>query len=545
MILAYFISVVQGAQPLFVEDAQALPGVVTTCGSRSKDYILEVDGGGVALADFDRDGDLDLFVVDGSTLDRVRAGEPGLPPRLFLNDGTGHFAPAPEAWAMKASRWGMGCAVGDVDGDGWLDVYVTHWGRDQLFLNRAGQGFADATERAGFEGSRWGTSAAFLDFDRDGALDLAVINYLAFDWATAAPPGGGCSWKGYDVMCGPEGLVPVHDQLFRNRGDGTFVEASVSAAMRPMEAGFGLGAMTLDYDRDGDTDLYVANDSTPNFLWENQGDGTFKEVGLLRGVSHDMNGKEQAGMGIACADIDGDGRQDLFVTNFSGENNALYLSRGAKGFSERSAPSGMAGPSVTRLGWGTALGDFDLDFDLDAFVMNGHVYPQADRPGTDTSYAQEAQLYRGSADAKFSVERFSDAPARVMRASTVGDIDGDGDLDVVAIELDGPVRVYRNRTLPAPAEGAPHWLRVALRSPTKNRFALGGSVTIEVAGQRRSAELRTSGGFQASVPPEVHFGLGAHARLERLIARFPSGRELQLEDVTVDRVLVIEEPEVK
>jgi hypothetical protein len=527
--------------PLFVEAPDALPGVTTTCGTRAKDYILEVDGGGLALEDFDGDGDIDLVVVDGSTIERARAGGPGLPPRLFLNDGTGHLEPAGEAWEMSGGRWGFGAATGDVDGDGWPDLVVTQWGPTRLFLNQGGKGFVETTADSGLQGERWGSSAVLFDYDGDGALDLAQVNYLLFDLETIPPPGGDCIWKGHDVMCGPEGLVPLHDQLYRGRGDGSFEDVTLAAGFRPTEAGFGLGAMPLDFDLDGDTDLYVANDSTPNFLWANGGDGTFREVGLRSGVSHDTNGKEQAGMGIGCGDVDGDGRPDLLVTNFSGESNAFYRSRGARAYREESAPAGLGGPSMTLLGWGTGLADLDLDGDLDSFVLNGHVYPQADEPGTDTSYAQPDLLFRNEGEGRFEPEPLYDGPERVSRAGALADLDGDGDLDLVAIELDGPVHVLLNTTRAPgqePGEG-PHWLRVRLRGRGANTAGLGALVTAEWEGGRRTAEIRTSAGYQAAAPPEAHFGLGATARVRRLTVRWPSGREQVLEDLEADRVLVV------
>ena len=526
--------------PLFTETgSQALPGVSTMCGSPQKDWILEVNGGGLALGDFDRDGDIDLVVVDGSTAERAEKNEPGNPPRLYLNRGDGTFAPAGDAWKIAAGRFGMGCAAGDLDGDGDLDLVITEWGRTRVLLNEEAKGFRETTADAGFASAlEWGTSAALFDADRDGRLDLAVVNYLAFDTKTVTKRGAGsCRWKGHDVMCGPEGLAPQHDRLYRGLGDGRFEEITEKAGFVVPGAGFGLGALTLDYDLDGDTDLFVANDSTPNFLWENQGDGTFKEVGFARGVSHDANGKEQASMGIAAGDLNGDGRPDLLVTNFSGENNAYYASKGV-GFRERSSPSGLGGPSIPFLGWGTQIADFDLDGDLDIAVVNGHVYPQADQPGTDTRYAQEAQLYRNDGTGRFRLEPLSGAGPLVLRASAAADIDGDGDLDIVALSVDGPVRVFRND---APRGENSHWLRVRLQALGANREALGATIVASAGTKRWSAEIRTSGGYQAACPAEAHFGLGATSQLDELRVRWPDGTEQELKEVAADRLLIVQQ----
>ncbi len=514
----------------------ALPGLATTCGGAEKDYILEVNGGGLLLGDFDSDGDADLVVIDGSTLERARAGEAGEPPRLRLNRGDGTFEAAGEVWTMAPGRWGMGGAVGDVDGDGHPDVFVTEWGPDRLFLNESGSGFEEVTETAGLRGKRWGTSAAFLDYDKDGFLDLAVVNYLAFrEEDVAHREEGECIWKGMPVMCGPEGLTPVHDQLYRGKGDGGFEDVSVAAGFRPREAGYGLGVVTLDYDADGDTDLYVTNDSTANHLWQNEGDGTFAEVGMRRGVDRDPNGKEQAGMGIAAGDLNGDGIDDLFVTNFSQEANALYVSR-RRGYRDGGDVARLGGHSLRYLGWGTAMEDFDLDGDLDLAVFNGHVYPQADTPGTDTAYAQPDFLYRNDGAGRFAALPLTDVGPTVARACAAGDLDGDGRPDLVAIELGGAVRVLRNAM-----EAERHWLAVELRGAGANTFALGARVTAEWEGGARTAEIRTAGGFQSAVLPRAHFGLGGAAKVERLTVRWPSGEEQVLTDVAVDRVLVFEE----
>jgi hypothetical protein len=365
------------------------------------------------------------------------------------------------------------------------------------------------------------------------------VNYLDFDTQKIAKKGAGdCTWKGQAVMCGPEGLTPTFDRLYRGKGDGTFEDVTEKSRFVPREAGFGLGAMTLDYDDDGDTDVYVANDSTPNFLWENRGDGTFEEVGLRRGVSHDANGREQASMGIACGDMNGDRRPDLFVTNFSGENSVLYLSAKSGGYRERSSQAQLAGPSLAYLKWGTTMGDFDLDGDLDLSVMNGHVYPEADRPGTDTSYAQMPQLFVNDGTGKFGVRPLASLPPQNARASAAADLDGDGDLDLVAVCVEGPVLVFQNV---APRSKDAHWLRVRLTSARENRMGIGAKITVEWDGRALASEMRTAGGFQAAVPPDAHFGLGASPATVAVRVRWPSGFEQVESDVAVDRVITITE----
>jgi hypothetical protein len=513
-----------------------------TSGSPEKNWILEVNGNGLVLGDFDGDGRTDLVTIDGSTLERVAAGEPGLPPRLALNAGGLRFRAAPESFAMAGGRWGTGGVAGDPDNDGDLDLVVLEWGPDRLFENLSGQGFREVTEKAGFQGKRWATSGAFLDYDRDGLLDLAVVNYLAFSTEEIPSKASGeCRWKGHAVNCGPEGLTPVHDQLYRGLGNLAFEEVSQAAGYRPEAAGFGLGISSVDIDTDGDTDLYISNDSTANFLWENQGDGTFREVGMRLGVDRDMNGKEQAGMGIATGDWNNDGLYDLLVTNFSGENNAFYVGmrtkQGRLRFAERSFQTGLGGPSVLRLGWGTGFVDVDLDGDLDLYCLNGHVYPEADRAGTDTSYAQPADLYLNLGNRFERRDLAAEAP-RVQRAGAHGDLDGDGRQEIVALELDGGVWIYTPAT---PATGG--WLEVSLAGRRSNRLGLGARIELSAGGVTQVREMTTAGGYQAGLAPVVHFGLGAAAKIDKLVVRWPSGAVSEIAAPESNRRLHVEEPE--
>ncbi|MEM8711347.1 MAG: CRTAC1 family protein, partial [Planctomycetota bacterium] len=443
-------------------------------------------------------------------------------------------------WALPGGVWGMGGTAGDVNGDGAPDLVITEWGRNRLFLNDGGGGLSPAP--ADLPGDAWSSSCAFLDYNADGHLDLVVVNYLEFDPKTARGPGDGCQWKGHDVMCGPEGMTPTRDQLLRGRGDGTFEDVTETAGWMSTPAAFGLGVMTLDYDRDGDTDVYVANDSMPNHLWQNDGDGTFTEIGLRRGVSHDRNGAEQAGMGIACGDVNGDGRDDLFVTNFSGERNVLYRSSVKNRFREKADALRLGGPSLTRLGWGTGLWDYNLDGWLDVSVVNGHVYPAADLAGTDTPYAQVDQLFLGTAKGPFREEILASGPAAVSRASVTADFDEDGDLDIVVIHLDGPVQYLENQAMASDQESSGGWLSVDLKARRSHPDAIGARVEVTARGRNWSSEVRTTAGFQAGSPRRLHFGLGGVEEVDAITVLWPSGHRTQLKSPEINCRHEIVEP---
>ncbi len=500
--------------------------VVGVCGPElsSKRWILEVNGGGAALFDADGDHDVDLWLTNGSTLEALREGKPGAGNSLWRNDGHGRFADATKGAGIEGSRWGNGVAVGDVDNDGDLDVFVAEIGPNQLFLNGGLARFREVGVEAGLGDKRWSSSATFFDAERDGDLDLFVANYLDFDLSQPPAFGGDSIWRGVPVMRGPRGLAKSRPALFRNDGvheDQTprFVDITVASGIGAAAPSYALGVVAFDCDMDGDDDLYVANDSEPNALFLNAGNGTFAQVAEYWNAAHDAYGSVGSGMGVCAGDYDGDSRLDLVVTNFSQQTNNLYHNEGGY-FEDLSFPSGLAAASMQKLGWGCSLFDADLDGAIDLFVANGHVYPEADGPGTDTSYAQPCQLFLGGPKGRF-VEVTTEAGldvARVHRGAAFGDLDGDGDEDVVVTVLNGRPVVLRNE---GPAGRS--WIAFDLVGTKSNRSAHGAVVRVIAGARTRIAQRQPGSSFQCSNDPRVRFGLGDAEKANRVEVRWPSG----------------------
>jgi hypothetical protein len=511
--------------------------VENVCGSFENRYILESLGSGAGWLDFDGDGDLDLYVVNGSRLDPPTGGKRPAN-QMYRNDGEGGFKDVAEETGVADERWGIGCAVGDVDNDGDCDLYVSNFGRNRLYLN-VGDSFTDGAVKSAVADERMSTSCAFGDHDNDGDLDLYVANYLKFD--PASPPNGGkpCHWYAHPVYCGPDGLSAQPDGLYSNDGSGNFVDVSAQAGVDG-EVGYGLGVVFGDYDADGDADIYVANDSSPNFLFQNQADGTFAEVAIVSGVGHSEDGQEQAGMGVAFGDYDNDGDQDLFVTNFSDDYNTLYRNESGSFFRDVSALAGLLHTSVYSLGWGTEFADFDNDGYLDLFVANGHVYPQADGENTNTAYRQQNQLFRGTANGRFQeVTQFLGrglATPRSSRGTAVADYDGDGDLDVFIVNEGAPPTLLENAT-----DNWNRWVRIRLRGVTSNREGIGALLRIRTDSGTRLREVRRGTGYASSRDPVVHFGVGSDDTIRRLDVTWPGGGVQEFHDLPTQKLLVITE----
>ena len=505
-------------------------------GEADKLYLPASTGAGVALVDIDLDGDLDVFLVNGS---RIGGFEPGSEPtnRLYENLGQGAAFRDVTATSGLASHgaWGQGLAIADVDGDGLPDIYVTNYGGpNALYLHRgvAEDGtvsFEEVAAQAGIDTDGWSTGAAFFDYDRDGDLDLYVANFVRYDQVLAAHEGREWithTWKGKTVASGPMGLPADGDRLYRNDGrDGglpAFTEVSEEMGLTAVEPSYGFQPMLGDYDGDGWLDLFVANDSRPNFLWRNLEGRAFSETALAIGVAYDRSGDSQACMGVAFEDYDGDDDLDLFVTNFADDLNTLYVGDGTGFFHDDTIAAGLVGPKTqSHLAWGTFFFDSDNDGDLDLFVANGHVYPQVDELSGPETYAQTNELFE-KADGRFRDISARAGPGlalvKVSRGAAFGDLDDDGDLDIVINNLDDSPTVLRNDS-----RSAGSWIKVQLRGQNRNLSAIGARIRLEAAGNRHSRYVRSSDSFLSHHDPRLHFGLGDAEAVDRLSVDWPDG----------------------
>jgi len=478
-------------------------------GGPSKLHLVESGGNGVALLDYDGDGLLDVYVVSGYELDE-RNGRARIPHRnaLYRNLGGMKFKNVAAAAGVDAAAWGYGVCTGDFDGDGRLDLYVTNFGPNLLYRNRGDGTFEEVAAKAGVAAEGWSTGCAFFDADGDGDLDLYVARYVTTSWDEVRNPLRFLTWRGIArVMLGPAGLPGADDLYFENRGDGTFVERTAAMGLKDTIHGYGFGVLATDYDGDGWTDIFVANDSNPNFLYRNRGGRGFESVGLEKGVALNGDGRAQAGMGADSGDYDGDGRLDIAVTTFAFDHNSLYHNLGETGFEDVSQSAGLAATTFEPMSWGLAFLDADLDGDLDLFFANGHLFPQVDQyPELHESYAQKNQIFENENG------RFRDVSAsagrglavlKCNRAVAVGDLDNDGDPDLVVSAMDEPPTLLENTQ-----RTGNHWLGVNLRKPSGNRFAIGARVTVTADGRRQVREVRSGGGYLSQNDLRPLFGLG-------------------------------------
>ncbi len=525
------------------EDATDEAGIdyVNLCGAPpgSKQWISETLGAGAAWLDYDGDGVLDLFVVNGSAHDRPAGG--GEPSRMYRGIGGGRFEDVTPRAGVGHRGWGHGVAVGDYDNDGDPDLYVTSYGPNVLYRNEGNGTFRDVTAVAGVGDDRWGTSAAFFDLEGDGDLDLYVANYLECDPAVVPRPGQSplCGYKGIDVLCGPKPLPPQQDVLYRNDGNGRFTDVTRAAGVWLEEPLYGLGVVTGDYDRDGDQDVYVANDSVRNLLWSNRGDGTFVDLAIETMTGLGPDGRAQSSMGTDFGDYDGDGWPDIAVTNFSDDLNTLYRNAEGRYFVDESSAAGLS-VTYSALSWGVGFRDLDNDGRQDLFIANGHIYPEMDRYDLGTSYRQTNHLFHNQ-DGTRLVEVAADsgpglAVRRSFRGAAFADYDDDGDVDVFLTAIDDRALLLENV---APRPG--HFLEVRLVGTRSNRDGVGARVQVTAGGGRQTRERNGGGSYLSASEGRLHFGLGAAAIVERLEVRWPSGALDVLAGVAADRTITVVE----
>jgi enediyne biosynthesis protein E4 len=498
-------------------------------GASGTRYMVESVAGGVVMFDFDGDGDEDLFFIDGGSLPGYK-GEPARS-RLFRNDGAGSFTDWTEKSGIRIAGYGMGGSAGDVDNDGDPDLFVSGLDDDHLFRNNGDGTFTDVTAQAGVSDPQWSTSSAFADVDNDGDLDLYVVNYV--DFTVKNHKLCGDLQRKLIGYCHPDDYNPYPSHFYRNRGNGTFENATQAAGFGGA-IGPGLALAFGDIDNDGWQDLYVANDNKPNFLFHNKGDGTFEDISLLSGTAFGEHGNPEAGMGVDMGDYDGDGLLDIVVTNFELETYALYRNLGNGAFVDSRSPAGLAEPTLLYLGFGTAFADFDQDGDLDLVFANGHINDNTAefRPGS--LYRQRNQVFDNLGNGKFREDKATGMDAvRVHRGLASGDLDGDGDLDVVIVATNEPCEVYENTG----ASGS--WLQVDFAAPAGNRFGIGARLELEAGGKKQIRDVKAGSSYLSQNALAAHFGLGKNATVDRLTVRRP-GKVQVFVGLPANRRVVVE-----
>jgi hypothetical protein len=534
------------ARPLFLDVTRGAGLTEKTVfgGEKTKKYIIETTGGGVAFVDYDGDGWPDIFLVNGSRLEGF-GNQPRPTNKLYRNKHDGTFEDVTRRAGLEHSGWGQGVCVGDFDNDGHIDLFVTYWGQNVLYRSNGDGTFRDVTEAAGLKSPRvrWGSGCAFVDYDRDGRLDLFVANYVDFDPATAPEPGTNarCQFKGLPVNCGPRGLKGESDLLFHNNGDGTFTDVSEKAGIAKIRGNYGLGVLTGDFDNDGWPDIYVANDTNASLLFHNRHDGTFEEIGVPAGCAYDADGKEVSGMGVAAADFDGDGWLDIFKTNFSDEPASLYRNSGDGMFVEAGLQAGI-GRNQKWLGWGCGFVDYDNDGWPDLFLVNGHVYPEVDRANLGLSFRQPKVLYRNLGGARFE-DVSAQAGAAVTtpaagRGAAFGDFDNDGKIDIVINNMNDAPTLLRGN-----CNNQNHWLKVQTIGKKSNRSGIGARVYCVTGKRRQMDEIRSGGSYLSQNDLRAHFGLGAAIKADLVQVRWPSGIVDELHDIRAGQIITMVEGE--
>lgn len=540
---------VDGAPIIFsdITHAAGLDKFHHKSGTPEKITILETPGSGVALLDYDNDGWLDIYLVNGSTFPALKGKE--APPRAMLlhNNHDGTFTDVTDKAGVANERWGFGAVVGDFDNDGWPDIYVSNFGKNRLYHNNHDGTFTDVAEKAGVTLGGWSTGATWGDYDRDGYLDLFVPGYVKFDpenppiSGTGGLPAGYCQFRGVDVMCGPRGLPGEGDHLFHNNHDGTFTDVSEKAGVSDPHGYYGLASVFVDVDDDGWPDLLVANDSVPKYLYHNKHDGTFEDISYISGFALNDEGREQASMGIAVGDYNRDGRVDFAITNFSDDYDTLYRNEGDASFTDVSYPAGIGNVTIPFLGWGTGFLDYDNDGLIDLFFANGHVYPGVDKQDWGTTWAQRPLLFRNVNGSKFEeVPPATGSGLAVVvsaRGAAFGDLFNDGHIDVVLNVMDSTPVLLRNVV-----KNSNHWLGVKLiGGPKGPRDAVGAKVFLTAGGVRQRADVYAGGSYASSSDPRPHFGLGAATSVDKLEVIWPDGTKEQIKVGAIDRIITVEE----